>query len=231
MPLGSTHDRITLWTLPVVTLSAGILSGEPGVALATGSAYLFSGLMFSGDLDTRSRQYQRWTVLCWIWLPYRRLCRHRSIWSHGLGIGTLGRLVYLGLWILPVLVAIAWLGSVARWWLWQPQIWRSDLWQLIQVHRRELLWTTIGLELGSINHSLSDWLVSGWKRSKKKQAQKRSDKNKKITKPSQNPAPGSPQSRYAQSRREPLHYQQVSHRVRARSKWHRSHKDPTSQAS
>ncbi len=231
MPLGSTHDRITLWTLPVVTLSAGILSGEPGVALATGSAYLFSGLMFSGDLDTRSRQYQRWTVLGWIWLPYRRLCRHRSIWSHGLGVGTLGRLLYLGLWILPGLVAIAWLGSVARWWLWQPHIWRSDLWQLIQVHQRELLWTTIGLELGSINHSLSDWLVSGWKRSKKRSQKRAKKRPEKIAQPSKPPAPVSPQSHYAQSRRDPLHYQQASSRVRAQSEWHRSHKDPSSQAS
>ncbi|MGF1577092.1 MAG: metal-binding protein [Cyanophyceae cyanobacterium] len=168
MPLGSTHDRITLWTSPFVTLAAGILSSEPGVALATGSAYLFSGLMFSGDLDIRSRQYQRWTLLRWLWLPYRRVCRHRSIWSHGLIVGTVGRLLYVGLWLLPLLVGCAWLGSLLNWWPWQPQIWRSDLWQLIQVHRVELLWAILGLELGSINHSLSDWTVSGWKRSQKK---------------------------------------------------------------
>lgn len=167
MPLGSTHDRITLWTLPLVTLTVGILSGRPSIALATGSSYLFSGLMFSGDLDTRSRQYQRWTLLRWLWLPYRKLCRHRSLWSHGLVIGTILRLLYLSVWIVPPLLATGWLGSLAQWWLWKPQVWSSDLWQLLQVHQLEILATLLGLELGSINHSLSDWLVSGWKRHRK----------------------------------------------------------------
>lgn len=146
MPLGSTHDRITLWTAPGVTLAAGLLGNSAAVALAVGSAYLFSGLMFSGDLDTDSRQYRRWLFLRWIWLPYRRCLQHRSFWSHGPIVGTALRVLYLG------------------WWQWRPWAWRNHLWQGLHAHAETLLWVGMGLELGSLNHSLSDCLVSRWRR-------------------------------------------------------------------
>ncbi|MFS8899996.1 metal-binding protein [Synechococcus sp. H60.3] len=164
MPLGSTHDRITLWTAPGVTLAAGLLGNSAAVALAVGSAYLFSGLMFSGDLDTDSRQYRRWLFLRWIWLPYRRWLHHRSFWSHGPIVGTALRLLYLGLWVAGAGLAAAWLGSRLGWWQWQPDIWRDNLWQGLHAHAEMLLWVGMGLELGSMNHSLSDCLVSRWRR-------------------------------------------------------------------
>jgi uncharacterized metal-binding protein len=167
MPLGSTHDRITLWTAPAVTLAAGLLARSSTVALTVGSAYLFSGLMFSGDLDLYSRQYQRWLCLRWIWLPYRKLMRHRSHWSHGPVVGTLGRLLYLGIWLASLALLIAAIGSWQNLWPWQPLLWRSWLHQQILRHLELLLWVSIGLELGSVNHSLSDWIGSAWKRWRK----------------------------------------------------------------
>ncbi|MFS8884249.1 metal-binding protein [Synechococcus sp. R55.3] len=174
MPLGSTHDRITLWTAPGITLAAGVLGNSTTVALAVGSAYLFSGLMFSGDLDTCSRQYQRWLFLRWIWLPYRKWMRHRSFWSHGPIVGTAVRVLYLSLWAGGAGLLGAWLGSQLGWWMWQPWVWGSDLWQLLQVHAEMLFWIGMGLELGSVNHSLSDWMVSRWKRWRRKRRQVRS---------------------------------------------------------
>ncbi len=164
MPLGSTHDRITLWTLPGVTLAAGILDQRASTALAVGSAYLFSGLMFSGDLDLKSRQYQRWLGLRWIWLPYRQLFKHRSIWSHGPIIGTVVRVIYLGLWGGVLCLMVAGLGVWIRLWHWQPQIWWSQLQLGVRHYADVLLLIGIGLELGSINHTLSDWILSAWKR-------------------------------------------------------------------
>jgi uncharacterized metal-binding protein len=58
--------------------------------------------------------------------------------------------------------------------MWQPWVWGSDLWQLLQVHAEMLFWIGMGLELGSVNHSLRDWMVSRWKRWRRKRRQVRS---------------------------------------------------------
>ncbi|MFT0796017.1 metal-binding protein [Synechococcus sp. H70.1] len=168
MPRGSTHDRLTLWTAPGIALAVGWVSDSTAAALAAGSAYLFAGLMFSGDLDTRSRQYRRWLFLRWIWLPYRRWLHHRSFWSHGPLVGTALRLLYLGLWVTGVGLPAAWLGSRLGWWQWQPGIWRESLWHWLQAHAATLFWVGLGLELGAVNHSLSDCLVSRWRRWRKR---------------------------------------------------------------
>ncbi|MDX2271910.1 MAG: metal-binding protein [Cyanobacteriota bacterium] len=168
MPLATTHDRITLWTAPAIILATGLVTEQADITLATATAYLFSGLMFSGDLDIYSKQYRRWLGLRWIWIPYRRLMRHRSFWSHGLLVGSLIRLLYLGVWLGILLLPVAALGALAGYWLWQPSTWLSDLWQWGQVHQPLLIGIFCGLELGSINHSLSDWTFSSWKRWRKR---------------------------------------------------------------
>jgi uncharacterized metal-binding protein len=58
---------------------------------------LFGGFMFGPDLDIQSRQYTRWGVFRFLWLPYRAMFRHRSRWSHGIIFGTLIRVVYFAL--------------------------------------------------------------------------------------------------------------------------------------
>jgi len=96
MPSGRTHDRITLWTLPLVSGIAYFLTQSGKLALILAGGFLFSGLMFGPDLDIHSVQYKRWGWLRWIWIPYRSAIRHRSHFSHGLIIGTFLRWVYLG---------------------------------------------------------------------------------------------------------------------------------------
>ncbi|GAB4210774.1 MAG: metal-binding protein [Synechococcales cyanobacterium] len=161
MPLGKTHDRITLWTLPLVTAGAGWVGGAD-IALAVGGSYLFAGLMFAGDLDTYSRQYQRWLWVRWLWIPYQKLVRHRSIWSHGLVVGTVVRLLYLGLWG-AALLGIVWAVRVGVGHGVGPVAW-STLQETLIYHRAPLLGILVGLELGSLSHSCSDWLGSAWKR-------------------------------------------------------------------
>ncbi len=65
----------------------------PAAAIFT-VAFIFAGVMFGPDLDTKSKQYSRWGPLRLIWIPYRTAFRHRSRWSHGLIFGTLFRVVY-----------------------------------------------------------------------------------------------------------------------------------------
>ncbi|MEN9206125.1 MAG: metal-binding protein [Thermostichales cyanobacterium DRC_bins_46] len=158
MPLGKVHDRITLCTLPLVTLLAGLVGGA-AMALAVGGGYLFAGLMFAGDLDTYSRQYRRWLWLRWIWIPYQKLCRHRSFWSHGPIVGTLGRLLYLGIWLLGI-PGLVW--GVGYWWgWWGPG--GGGGWDWLVAQRWHGVGIGLGLELGSLSHSLSDQLGSAWK--------------------------------------------------------------------
>lgn len=175
MPSGRTHDSITLWSLPLVSGLSFVCTGNSGFTLLVSGGFLFSGLMFGPDLDIHSRQYLRWGAVRWIWLPYRRSLRHRSLWSHGLLVGTLIRVVYLlacfGL--LGLLLVI--LGSMFSLGLGREADWnemiRSNsvtglnfLSHSLQTYPLEWLALGLGLELGALSHSLSDWLGSAWKR-------------------------------------------------------------------
>ncbi|MEB3338049.1 MAG: metal-binding protein, partial [Leptolyngbyaceae bacterium] len=94
MPSGRTHDRITLWSLPWVGGATLVITQSSRLTLIVAGGFLLGGLMFGPDLDIYSRQYQRWGWLKWIWLPYRKLLKHRSFWSHGFVVGTTLRLLY-----------------------------------------------------------------------------------------------------------------------------------------
>lgn len=163
MPSGRTHDRITLWGLPFVTGLTFAVSLSGNITLILAGAYLFSGLMFGPDLDLYSRQFQRWGYFRWIWIPYQKAIRHRSLLSHGLIIGTTLRILYLGCWL--SILGIFLLGIAQLVWDvgWNWQI-------LIQAVKRssqdiaEWIALFLGLELGAISHIISDWGSSTSKR-------------------------------------------------------------------
>ena len=93
MARGQQHDRATCW----LALPYGLLwwpwLGPLGTVVST-LAFLIGGLWLSPDLDTNSRPYQRWGPLRWLWWPYRKTLRHRSILSHTPVVGTLVRVGY-----------------------------------------------------------------------------------------------------------------------------------------
>ena len=94
MPSGATHDAITfLLSVPAGAMAYAATFSLP-LSLAAAAAFVFGGIMFGPDLDTKSNQYSRWGPLRLIWFPYRTVFTHRSRWSHGLLIGTLLRVVY-----------------------------------------------------------------------------------------------------------------------------------------
>lgn len=166
MPSGRTHDRITLWSLPFVTGIVFEQTQSGKLTLLVSGAFLFSGLMFGPDLDLYSSQYKRWGWLRWIWIPYQKLLRHRSLLSHGLIIGTIVRLLYLATWlgILGIIaLSITTLVGGVEWnWHLLVQSQRS-----LTLHRNEWLALFVGLELGAMSHAVSDWGSSTYKRSKK----------------------------------------------------------------
>lgn len=164
MSSGRTHDRITLWTLPLVVLLAFRLTLNAWLTVWVCLGFLLGGWMFGPDLDIHSVQYKRWGWLRWIWLPYRSRIRHRSPWSHGPVIGTLVRVIYALLWLgLAGLVGVAVLNGLGR---------TAITWDLVMAALVEHLrghwprWLALvaGLELGALSHYMADWVSSAWKR-------------------------------------------------------------------
>ena len=164
MPSGRTHDRITLWGLPLVTGITFALSWSGNITLILAGAYLFSGLMFSPDLDLYSRPYQRWGYFRWIWIPYQKTLRHRSLLSHGLIIGTTLRILYLSCWL--SILGIFLLGIAQLVWDvgWNWQILTQAVKRSLSQDTAEWIAVCLGLELGAISHIISDWGSSTYKR-------------------------------------------------------------------
>lgn len=167
MPSGRTHDRITLWTLPVVAGLTFAQTRSGNLTLLVAGGFLFSGLMFGPDLDIYSRQFQRWGWLRWIWLPYQSSLRHRSFLSHGPLIGSALRLLYLA-GCVGIVVMLSLLAGQRLWdWPWNWDMVADFLLQSLKLYYAEWIALYIGLELGSMSHYLSDWVGSAYKRIKK----------------------------------------------------------------
>ena len=181
MPSGVVHDRITIWLLPWVVGITYCLTRSAEMTLIVASGYLFSGMMFGPDLDINSLQYKRWGIIRGIWLPYRKFFRHRSLFSHGLIIGTCVRLAYL----LFIVAALSIIGvAIAQLlfgfsWNWQDFV-RAKLHLLAWKYPQETTGLFIGLEIGAMSHSISDWVNSHRKRRLKLKASKVKTKSKKL---------------------------------------------------
>jgi uncharacterized metal-binding protein len=167
MPSGRTHDAITVILAAPTFVAAWGLTGNLALALLGTGAMLFGGFMFGPDLDIQSRQYTRWGVFRFLWLPYRMLFRHRSRWSHGIIFGTLIRVLYFTL-VLALIVAA---GVYLRAMLIDGPLPSFDetlqAWRTIETGFRETIgehaaWVVLaGLWWGAASHTLTDvaWSV------------------------------------------------------------------------
>lgn len=163
MPSGRTHDRITLWSLPLVAGMTFTLTESDNLTLIVCGAFLFSGLMFGPDLDLHSRPYRRWGLVRWIWIPYQKMVRHRSVFSHGPVIGTALRVLYLCIWVGIPGVFVLEIAQLV-WgleWSWQSLAQSATL--LLTHYANGWIALYLGLELGAMLHSLSDWGSSVYK--------------------------------------------------------------------
>ena len=149
MASGREHDRATC----VLAVMYGLIwwpwIGSQG-ALCSGLAFLFGGLLLSPDLDIQSRPYQRWGVLRWLWWPYQRLVRHRSVLSHSPFLGTALRVTYLGC----CMATLSWLGS--HWGMPPPEQWRTWLQQTWNQSSNAVLVVLMGLEASAWLHLIQD---------------------------------------------------------------------------
>ena len=209
MPSGRTHDRITLWSLPLV---AGLTYGQTrssSLTLLVAGGFLFGGLMFGPDLDIYSRQYQRWGWLRWIWLPYRKMMRHRSFWSHGPVVGTVLRLFYLATWLSAVsLVGLA-IAAAFGYNIPNGSSATNLAQESILRYSPEVMALCLGLELGALSHSCSDWLSSTYK-STHKRCKTQGWKGLFAAKPKKRPRKSSsrpkPQSKIVPTKRQSRNY-------------------------
>lgn len=169
MPSGRTHDRITLWGLPCVAGITFVQTDSSNLTLLLSGAFLFSGLMFGPDLDIYSVQYKRWGCLRWLWIPYQKI-RHRSLLSHGMIIGTTLRLLYLTTWLGLLGVLILGIAQLVWGIGWNWQLVVEVIKESLTQNKAEWIALFLGLELGALSHSLSDWGASVYKNHKKQAA-------------------------------------------------------------
>jgi uncharacterized metal-binding protein len=160
MSSGRTHDRITLISLPILTGISLLLTRNAELTLWVAGSFLFGGLMFGPDLDIHSNQSIRWGWFRWMWQPYRQAVPHRSALSHGPIIGTVCRLLYVGLW--AILLALLYQSACyfLKWPMWnEVRTWRA-IQQFVTKHYTILLSIFVGLEVGSMSHYSADFLSS-----------------------------------------------------------------------
>jgi uncharacterized metal-binding protein len=165
MPSGKTHDVITILLAAPTFVAAWGVTRSLALACVATAAMLFGGLMFGPDLDIQSKQYTRWGIFRFLWLPYKVIFRHRSRWSHGLIFGTLIRVVYFtGIIVLLAAAAVYLRAMIVNG---APPgfeevaiVWRMMDAVLKQSVGNHVLWVTFGgLWWGAATHTLTD---VGW---------------------------------------------------------------------
>jgi uncharacterized metal-binding protein len=149
--------------LPLVAGGTLYATHRADLAFWVSGGFLFSGLIFGPDLDLYSFHYKRWGMLRWLWQPYQKAIKHRSIWSHGPIVGTIGRIVYLSLW----LALAGWLAVPIVRTCGGQTFTEEQLLAMVRqsIERDRAIYITLfcGLELGAMSHYMSDWLVSRFK--------------------------------------------------------------------
>lgn len=169
MPSGKTHDSITKKTAPLVAVStfvASILIQPADInfieaifpTLIITASYIFAAFMFSGDLDLYSRQTRRWGIFKFIWKPYQSLFNHRSVFTHGILLGPVVRLIYLYMLCLPLWIAIYILKE-------KPLgLILDKTWLFISNPPTIFILFFIGIVLGGASHTLADLFVKDKKK-------------------------------------------------------------------
>lgn len=140
MASGKMHDRSILFTSSAVILIGVSYAGLELGAVA-GASYFLGGWLLSPDLDLKSRPWKRWGLLRILWLPYQQI-PHRHWLSHGVIVGSLGRLLYVAALLIPLWVLFPGLSQIE---------WEITLEKAIALF--------IGLELSALNHLLLDGLL------------------------------------------------------------------------
>lgn len=189
MASGKTHDKITVIMAPFVAITIFLINFSATNELTSSIiftflslvAYLFGGYMFSGDIDIKSRETNRWGNFKFIWTLYQKSFSHRSIFTHGFILGPVIRLLYIyGIY----LMVCAWLYSLDLISLSTKEIIKST-YILIGEHKQISFNIMFALFLGSGLHTITDLIYSfvkkifkGKKRGRKYKKNKRASRKR-----------------------------------------------------
>lgn len=110
LPGYKTHDKAAYIAAPVITGVAYAVLPLPDTILLL-VAFLAGNHWLSPDLDIDSIMSHRWGFLRVIWLPYKHIIHHRSLFSHSGPLSAAIRIIYLSVWILLPLYVV--FGSTA----------------------------------------------------------------------------------------------------------------------
>jgi uncharacterized metal-binding protein len=164
MPGNRVHDAIGSFAAPAIALAALQLShGDVAVAVAAGVGELIGTLWLSPDLDLTSATIdQRWggRLGRLVWAPYDKLIPHRSIISHGFGIGILLRLLYIGAFVFAIAKVLELIGVVVV-----MDISKGVV-QWMVTNSRISVSLLVGMILSETIHTVTDYLSTGFKRSR-----------------------------------------------------------------
>jgi len=177
MSSGQQHDRITWILFPVIAVVSLEVTRPWYLSTIISISFLFSGLMFGPDLDIKSVQTSRWGIFRSFWSLYRRAIPHRSFLSHGFLIGTIVRICYL-VGILLLIGTIVMLGyDLIKKSIWDPRQLITQFFNFLFLeHRKEIIASLVGLEIGAMSHYVVDWFSSAFKKLFKSKRKKKRDR-------------------------------------------------------
>ena len=156
MASGKTHEKIN-YTAYAGLLIILILMGFQNMWLTLWLTVgvIFGTRYFGPDLDLKSSLYYRWGKMKWIWIPYQRMFKHRSIFTHGFVIGDIIRVIYFGVFVLGMIALINYAFNISI---------NQSIWTLVSKFSTEFSFIFIGILIASIFHTIVDLGLSAYKR-------------------------------------------------------------------
>lgn len=164
MASGKTHTKVNYITYAIlvfILMMFGFNSIWLGFWMTLGM--IVGTKYFGPDLDTRSSLYFRWGFMKWIWVPYQKIFTHRSIFTHGILIGDIVRILYISVLIIVFMIPLS---------LIVPDIHVKTI-NFIKIYKFEVMFFLLGIIFASTAHTLTDYFTSAFKRLYYKRAQAR----------------------------------------------------------
>src|SRR5690625_353160 len=138
--------------LLLILVSLGFNSLWLGLWMTLG--LIFGIKYFAPDLDIKSSLYYRWGFMRWIWYPYQKMFKHRSVFTHGFIISDVIRIIYFGL--LATLIMLP-TGMITLSFFGQTFL------PFINEFKFEIMFFFLGILIASITHTATDYISSAMK--------------------------------------------------------------------
>lgn len=166
MASGKRHTQIAITSAPLIAATSFYLGYGWRESLVYGALNLAAQTILTPDLDIRCMWSRCWGGLFW---PYQKALSHRSFYSHGPVVGTLGRIFYVAVlaWLLSV-VGVLGVDVVQM----QPLNFSAAMTWLdgfLGAHcpnltRTQLMTGFAAMECGSMLHVSADYISTALKR-------------------------------------------------------------------